>query len=203
MVWPNGSVRYGFVRAATLWGHAVTETQVTGIEDIHEDLMVSVLDTFTFRAGDRALALPSGSRKLLAFLALRDRPATRHLVASTLWPEAPPQDAASSLRSALWRLKPTASAAVVVEDLDLGPHPDVRVDIRDSRALAHRLLDPSREILPGTRPLRRSRRSRLTSCPVGTTTGSSSRTRSGTNCACTRSRRWRRISRSVSVGPKP
>ena len=112
------------------------------------ELMVSVLDTFTFRAGDRALALPSGSRKLLAFLALRDRPATRQLVASTLWPEAPPQDAASSLRSALWRLKPTASAAVIVEDLDLGPHPDVRVDIRESRALAHRLLDPSSEILP-------------------------------------------------------
>src|SRR6267143_4721665 len=111
-------------------------------------LMVSVLDTFTFRAGDRALALPSGSRKLLAFLALRDRPATRHLVASTLWPEAPPQDAASSLRSALWRLKPTASAAVIVEDLDLGPHPAVRVDIRESRALAHRLLHPSNEILP-------------------------------------------------------
>jgi DNA-binding SARP family transcriptional activator len=111
-------------------------------------LMVSVLDTFTFRAGDRALALPSGSRKLLAFLALRDRPATRHLVASTLWPESPPQDAASSLRSALWRLKPTASAAVIVEDLDLGPHPDVRVDIRESRALAHRLLDPTCEILP-------------------------------------------------------
>lgn len=114
-----------------------------------EDLMVSVLDTFTFHAGNRALALPSGSRKLLAFLALRDRPATRHLVASSLWPEAPPQDAASSLRSALWRLKPTASAAVVVEDLDLGPHPGVRVDIRESRALAHRLLDPTSEILPG------------------------------------------------------
>ncbi len=113
-----------------------------------EELMVSVLDTFSFRAGDHALALPSGSRKLLAFLALRDRPATRHLVASTLWPEAPPQDAASSLRSALWRLKPTASAAVVVEDLDLGPAPDVRVDIRESRALAHRLLDPTCELLP-------------------------------------------------------
>jgi DNA-binding SARP family transcriptional activator len=127
----------------------VTDAEVTTTEDIHKHLMVSVLDTFTFRAGEQALALPSGSRKLLAFLALRDRPATRHLVASTLWPEAPPQDAASSLRSALWRLKPIASAAVIVEDLDLGPHPDVRVDIRDSRALAHRLLDPSREILPG------------------------------------------------------
>ena len=43
----------------------------------HRDLMVSVLDTFTFHAGEHALALPSGSRKLLAFLALRDRPATR------------------------------------------------------------------------------------------------------------------------------
>ncbi len=120
----------------------------TAIEAKLGDLTISVLDTFTFRAGDHTLALPSGSRKLLAFLALRDRPATRHLVASTLWPEAPPQDAASSLRSALWRLKPTASAAVIVEDLDLAPHPDVRIDIRDSRALAHRLLDPTREILP-------------------------------------------------------
>ncbi len=63
-------------------------------------------------------------------------------------PKASPQDAAGILRSALWRLKPTASAAVIVEDLDLGPHPDVRVDIRESRALAYRLLDPTREILP-------------------------------------------------------
>ncbi len=37
---------------------------------------------------------------------------------------------------------------MIVEDLDLGPHPGVRVDIRESRALAHRLLDPSSEILP-------------------------------------------------------
>jgi DNA-binding SARP family transcriptional activator len=124
------------------------ESKPRAEETERASLMVSVLDTFTFRAGDQALALPSGSRKLLAFLALRDRPATRHLVASTLWPESPPQDAASSLRSALWRLKPTASAAVIVEDLDLGPHPDVRVDIRESRALAHRLLDPTCDLLP-------------------------------------------------------
>jgi SARP family transcriptional regulator, regulator of embCAB operon len=124
-------------------------TRVGPLEVRHDELMVSVLDTFTFRAGNRALALPSGSRKLLAFLALRDRPAPRHLVAATLWPDASPQDAASSLRSALWRLKPTASAAVIVEDLDLSPHPDVRVDVRESRALAHRVLDPSREIRPG------------------------------------------------------
>src|SRR4051812_36478333 len=122
-------------------------SRVAVLERRPADLKVSVLDTFMFQVGDQTLALPSGSRRLVAFLALRDRPASRHLVASTLWPDALPHDAASSLRSALWRLKPVASAAVLVHDPDLGPHPDVRVDIRDSRSLAHRLLDPSRGML--------------------------------------------------------
>ena len=127
---------------------ATARTRASADASADDCLMVSVLDTFTFRAGGEPVALPSGSRKLLAMLALRERPATRLLVASTLWPEAPQQDAASSLRSALWRLKPTASDAVVVEDLDLSLHSDVRVDIRESRALAHRLLDPASELLP-------------------------------------------------------
>ena len=107
------------------------------------DLVVSVLGSFAFRTGERAHSLGATTRKLLALLALRDKPMTRLLLAGTLWPEASDQEAAGSLRSALWRLKPGVADAIGVEDLDLSLAADVRVDYREAKALAHRLLDNS------------------------------------------------------------
>jgi DNA-binding SARP family transcriptional activator len=66
----------------------------------------------------------------------------RASVAGTLWPEASEEHAYSSLRSALGRLTRIARGAVVVTPLDLSLADGVNVDIRQSRALAHRLLDP-------------------------------------------------------------
>ena len=70
-----------------------------------EDLTLSVLGSFQFRAGDTAPALPSGSQRLLALLALRDRSVTRLMIAGTLWPDSTEQHASASLRSALTRLR--------------------------------------------------------------------------------------------------
>ncbi len=110
-------------------------------------LAVSVLDTFVFRAEDRSVSLPAMSRKLLTLLALRDQPMTRLLVAGTLWPEASEHDAACSLRSALWRLKGVARDALDVSSLDVGLRSDVMVDLRESRALARRLIAGSPAML--------------------------------------------------------
>src|SRR6202035_2086448 len=52
----------------------------------------------------------------------------------------------SSLRSALGRLSRVTRDAVVVTPLDLCLADGVTVDIRDSRSLAHRLLDPGRAV---------------------------------------------------------
>ena len=112
-------------------------------DDAGDDLRVSVLGSFAFRTGDHAHALGATTRKLLALLALRDKPMTRLLLAGTLWPDATDQEAAGSLRSALWRLKPDVADAIEVEDLDLRLAADVRVDFRESMALAHRVLDNS------------------------------------------------------------
>lgn len=67
----------------------------------------------------------------------------RASVAGTLWPDSTEEHAYSNLRSALTRLTRLTRDAVVVTPLDLCLADDVAVDIRESRALAHRLLDPS------------------------------------------------------------
>jgi SARP family transcriptional regulator, regulator of embCAB operon len=108
-----------------------------------EAVEVCVLGTFRFWAEGSALpAVLGGSQRLLALLSLRDRALMRASVAGTLWPESTEEHAYSSLRSALGRLSRLTRDAVVVTPLDLCLADDVTVDIRASRALAHRLLDP-------------------------------------------------------------
>ncbi len=108
-----------------------------------ESLEVCVLGTFRFWAEGTALpAVLGGSQRLLALLSLRDRALMRASVAGTLWPESTEEHAYSSLRSALGRLSRLTRDAVVVTPLDLCLAGDVTVDIRESRVLAHRLLDP-------------------------------------------------------------
>jgi DNA-binding SARP family transcriptional activator len=63
-------------------------------------------------------------------------------IAGTLWPESTEEHAHSSLRSALGRLSRVSREAVVVTPLDLCLAEHVSVDIREARALAHRLLEP-------------------------------------------------------------
>ncbi len=87
-------------------------------------------------------AVCGGSQRLLALLGLRDRALTRASVAGTLWPDSSEEHAFSSLRSSLGRLSRVARDAVLVTPLDLCLHDRVAIDIRQSRALAHRLLDP-------------------------------------------------------------
>ncbi len=112
-------------------------------------LALSVLGTFAFRRGDRALALPGGSRKLLALLALRRQPMTRVLAAYTLWPDAPDRDASCRLRSALCRLKHTAGDVVDVAKLDLQLRPEVAVDLHRAREFVYQLLDRPESAMSG------------------------------------------------------
>jgi len=62
-------------------------------------------------------------------------------LAGTLWPDATENKAYASLRSALSRLYGSVRDAVEVNPSDLRLASSVRVDLRESQALAHRLLD--------------------------------------------------------------
>lgn len=103
---------------------------------------LSLLGGFVFSVGgDALLGVSAGSQRLLAFLALRERAVTRHQVAGTLWPESTDEHAGASLRSAVSRLEGPARQAVRVTARDLGLAEGVVVDVHDSHALAHRLID--------------------------------------------------------------
>jgi DNA-binding SARP family transcriptional activator len=101
-----------------------------------------LLGGFELRVNAAPVELSLGPQRLLAYLALHARPATRSSVAGTLWPEAAEERAAANLRSTLWRIRRTRLPLVTTEGRHLSLAPAVRVDVRDSIGAARRLLDP-------------------------------------------------------------
>ena len=103
---------------------------------------VTLLGGFSMRVDDEVVdGLPSGSQRLLVFLALRDRPVSRTAVAGIMWPDVTAQRAADSLRSSLARLDRATRTGITLPSAELGLGENVRIDYADARALAHRLLD--------------------------------------------------------------
>lgn len=101
---------------------------------------VALLGSFRFVVGGEPRRdLPHGSQRVLAFLALRDRAVSRAALAGTLWPEASEDHAHGSLRSALSRLTEIDRSVVRITFQELALADGVFVDIRDARALAHRV----------------------------------------------------------------
>jgi DNA-binding SARP family transcriptional activator len=87
--------------------------------------------------------LPLSAQRLLAFVALHDRPVQRPYVAGSLWLDSPEQRAYANLRSALWRLHRCGLRLVESLGQRLALDPDVVVDLREAEVLAHRALDGS------------------------------------------------------------
>jgi DNA-binding SARP family transcriptional activator len=89
------------------------------------------------------VSLPPSAQRLLAFVALHERPLQRVYVAGTLWLDASDDRAGASLRSSLWRLNRPGHQVVESTTTHLRLAPDVDVDLRRALGLAHRLLDGS------------------------------------------------------------
>jgi DNA-binding SARP family transcriptional activator len=105
-------------------------------------LRISLLGGFGLVDGAGAsIPLAKRTQRLLSLLALRDRIVHRASVAGALWPDVSESRAYASLRSALLRVPNAARSVVAVSDAQLSLAEDVAVDVRDARALAHRLLD--------------------------------------------------------------
>ncbi|MGW4562325.1 AfsR/SARP family transcriptional regulator [Streptomyces sp. NPDC004561] len=100
-----------------------------------------VLGGFDLMIDGQSVQLPSGSERLLAFVALRCRAAVpRGLIAGTLWPDAPECRAHASLRSALSRLHRVGRLALDVGPSEVRLARDVSVDFHQGKQLAHRIL---------------------------------------------------------------
>ncbi|HEX2030416.1 MAG TPA: BTAD domain-containing putative transcriptional regulator [Actinomycetota bacterium] len=86
--------------------------------------------------------LPLSAQRLVAFLALRDRPVLRDHVAGSLWLDAPADRANANLRSALWRVRTACRPLIQTTRVTLQVAPDVVLDIRQLVEMADRLADP-------------------------------------------------------------
>jgi DNA-binding SARP family transcriptional activator len=104
---------------------------------------LSLLDAFELRCAAVSIELPPSAQRLLALLALHERPLRRPHVAGTLWLDTPEERASANLRSSLWRLNRPGPKLVEATNLQLSLAPEIRVDVREAAALAHRLLAAS------------------------------------------------------------
>jgi DNA-binding SARP family transcriptional activator len=102
---------------------------------------LTLLGGFELHCDGEHVALSTSAQRLLAFVALRERPLQRSYVAGSLWLDSPEERAAANLRSALWRLHGCGIELVHSEGTQLSLDPGVVVDLREAEALAHRALD--------------------------------------------------------------
>lgn len=108
---------------------------------------ISVLGAFMAQTDhDVVGGISRGGQRLLVFLALTDCPTARVAVAGALWPEVSDHKAGSSLRSALARMDPVARSVIHATPSEIGLWEGVRVDLRDARALAHRVVEHGRDL---------------------------------------------------------
>jgi DNA-binding SARP family transcriptional activator len=105
-----------------------------------------LLGGFRLRIGAEDVRLPMNTQRLVGFLALHDQPLLRTFVGGSLWGDSTMRRAGGSLRSALWRLPGSSHALVALTGDHIALSPEVSVDIRQARALAHRVLDPAQDL---------------------------------------------------------
>lgn len=103
-------------------------------------IQLSLLRGFELRVAQRPVALVLSAQRLVAFLALRDKPQSRVHVAGTLWPETTTSRANANLRSSLWRAQRACRQLITASAHHLMLTPGVGVDVRSAIAHAQRLL---------------------------------------------------------------
>ncbi|RZL85268.1 MAG: SARP family transcriptional regulator [Rhodococcus sp. (in: high G+C Gram-positive bacteria)] len=125
------------------------------------DCTMRLFGGFELRNGPGAVDVPLSLHRVLAFLALQDRPLPRCYVADTLWPETREEKALANLRTALWRIHRLHCEIVYATPVELALDPAIRVDARTlhEAARAYRrtgtlpapdtLLEIRGELLPG------------------------------------------------------
>lgn len=101
---------------------------------------LSLMQGFALSADQRPVSIPLSAQRVVAFIALRNRPTLRPYVAEMLWLDATQDRAMANLRSALWRLRQPGTAIVEASGDYLSLGPRVAVDVLDLMAWSHAML---------------------------------------------------------------
>jgi DNA-binding SARP family transcriptional activator len=99
---------------------------------------------FALGSATDARDLPLSAQRVLAFVALRDRPLLRTYVAGSLWPGSNEARAAASLRTSIWRLQKSSPRPIVASTRHIALSSAVEVDARQTMAAAHNVLTAAR-----------------------------------------------------------
>jgi DNA-binding SARP family transcriptional activator len=105
-------------------------------DDASEEVVLHLLAGFGVEVAGAEVPLPGSAQRVVAFVALHERPVLRTYVAGTLWLDSLEARAAGSLRSALWRIHTHTPELVVADAQTLRLGPCVRVDLRVAEAQA-------------------------------------------------------------------
>jgi len=101
---------------------------------------VRLLGGFELRCDGSRVVVPPASQRLIAFLALHDRPLLRLHVAGRLWSDVEESRSYANLRSALWRLRQPDSPVVEATATHIRLARTVVVDVHELVRVARRLV---------------------------------------------------------------
>lgn len=123
-------------------GHRVGGAHAGGdaVEPVGPSQRLRLLGGFDLRLGDVEQPTAPIGQRIVAWLALRERPAPRARIAGDLWPRADDVRARANLRSALWRLRETAPDLLADSGAGLGIAASVGVDVRSLLVSARGLI---------------------------------------------------------------
>jgi len=98
--------------------------------DLVRQLQLMLLGGFTLLHGPEEILLPLSVQRLIALLALRDRPLSRTYLAGVLWPDCPVERSLADLRTALWRARNAPVGVLVSSGMCVRLDAQVQVDVR-------------------------------------------------------------------------
>jgi len=104
---------------------------------------LTLLDAFDLSWDGGTVELPTPAQRLLAYLAIEDRPLHRSYVADALWLNSTEAHASGSLRSALWRIRRAGCELVEETNHQLRLANTVAVDLREAYSRASQVQDPA------------------------------------------------------------
>jgi len=104
-------------------------------------LRLRLLSGFAVFHDGRPVDLPMGAQRVIALLALHNRPLQRDYIAGMLWLDTPDERAAANLRSTLWRIQQRVDGLLEARGTSLRLGASVTVDLREAEVLARGELD--------------------------------------------------------------
>src|SRR5450755_138951 len=99
-------------------------------------LRLNLIGGFALWGGGQELGIATSGQRLIALLALRDRPIGRLHVAGTLWPDYSTGRSLADLRTTLWRVNQSGERVIAASPSFLELYGDIEVDVRDLAAFA-------------------------------------------------------------------